>query len=294
MNFQTFTKKLICKAQIYLGEDFDLEISIATKNNNKKLTGIMAKKKGLNVFPTFYVDDFYKEEMVEEDIDYLAMKIAHGIKNIKYPSESCIEDFVDLTKAGNRIAYKLINAEKNKNLLSEIPHRRFHNLVICYYYQIEDGYEIGKGSILIRNTHLKEWNIDEETLFEIAHKNSKEMLPSQMVPIKELLNDMYGSRIVNEDLPMYVLSNTDRTFGASAILYENELRNIAKELGDSFYVLPSSVHEVIVIPESTCVDADNLLTIVTQINKSEVAWEEVLSDSVYYYDRDKEELIWKC
>ena len=90
---------------------------------------------------------------------------------------------------------------------------------------------------------------------------------------------------------LYVLSNRLRSFGAAAVLYEERLEMIGEVLGENYYVLPSSVHEVIIIPESDAPGQKKLSEIVTEINETQVDDEEVLSNNAYYYDREKRELV---
>ena len=89
---------------------------------------------------------------------------------------------------------------------------------------------------------------------------------------------------------MYVLSNRLRSYGAAVILYEDRLEEIGEYLGENYYVLPSSVHEMIIIAESAAPGQEELSDLVTEINTTQVDAEEVLSNHAYYYDRKKRKL----
>ena len=90
---------------------------------------------------------------------------------------------------------------------------------------------------------------------------------------------------------MYVFSNRTRSFGASAILYDGRLAKIAERLKENYYVLPSSVHETIIVAESDAPAKDDLDAIIREINETQVDPEEVLSNQAYYYDRKEGKLL---
>ena len=78
--------------------------------------------------------------------------------------------------------------------------------------------------------------------------------------------------------------------GAAAILNDTARQEIAEKLGD-FYVLPSSIHEVMIVPKSTGRSLEELELMVRSVNSSEVEPDEVLSDHVYEYDAKEHELF---
>ena len=91
---------------------------------------------------------------------------------------------------------------------------------------------------------------------------------------------------------MYVLSNNQRNYGAVSILYEGLLKDIGERLQEDYYVLPSSVHEVIIVPESNSPGQEELEHMIVEINETQVEPEEVLSDRAYYYSRKEARLLY--
>ena len=89
---------------------------------------------------------------------------------------------------------------------------------------------------------------------------------------------------------MYVLSNQKRVFGAAGLLYDRVLSDAGVRLEDDFYVLPSSVHEVILVPDHVAGSEKELRIMVHEVNHTQVEPEEILSESVYHYDRKKHSL----
>lgn len=292
MEFENFAKNLMCKVQLYLGNEFEVLQRTVTKNNGVNLTGFMAKKEGINAYPTIYIDDIYRYDITSEEIEYEAMKLANALRKAGLNKRFDIEAFECYEKISKSIAFKLIDAERNKDLLPDVPHRRFHNLAIVYYCMM-DCEDLGnRGFILIRNEHLDMWNMEEESLYEDVLNNMDNLLPASMMNMKELIDEIAGKNIMEQECTMYVLTNEFKTFGAAVLLYKGFLEKVSKKIGGSFYILPSSVHEVIALPESSGTDVRAMLDVVTSVNAYELKEEEILADSVYFYDCDRAELEW--
>lgn len=294
MDFKTYSKQILCKVQLFLGNDYDTEIREVTKNNGLVLTGIMSRKEGMNICPTVYIDSFYNDYIDADEIEYIAKNVASSLKNAEIDNENIIDDFFNYEMAKERVVIKLINAEANKDLLFDIPHRRFHNLAVCYYYLVEDSSLSGFASVLIRNSHIMHWNITEDTLYECAYSNTKELLPFKMWNIKELIENICDYDLKDIDIPMYVISNEHKTNGSCAMLYKEYMKKISAQLDGDFYILPSSIHELVILTSKEERNNKELLDMVTLINRTQVAKEEVLADSIYYYDHELDEVIWIC
>lgn len=292
MNYEQFVKNLICKVQLFIGNEYEIVERKVIKNNGVELTGLMAKKDGTNVFPTIYVDSMYDSKMSYEDVEYIAMKLARNLKNAEVEGDFKIDTFGEFEQANENIYFKLINAKKNGDLLQEIPHRRIHDLALVYFYLVEDERFDGKGTILVRNEMMESWNITENDLYDVAMINSKSKRKAELISMKDILNDMAGKEILTDEISMYVLSNESRIFGAAVLIYEGYMKEVYNIIQNNFYILPSSIHELILIPDNNQISAQSLLEMVTSVNSTEVDEEEILADSVYYYDGEKDMLEW--
>jgi hypothetical protein len=209
------------------------------------------------------------------------------------------ETFTDFEKLKGRILYRYINYDRNALMLKEVPHLRTLDLAMVFYYH-PDIDEPTDSTILIRSSDLKEWNISLHDLWELARKNTPELEPPSILPLRSLISELAECRddgngneygpAENEDLPMYVLTNKDRTFGAACLTYQNVFSDISDHFQSSLFVLPSSIHEVIILPDSGRFSKEELEEMVTEINECEVAPYEVLSNHVYRYSRETKEL----
>lgn len=155
--------------------------------------------------------------------------------------------------------------------------------------------------ILIHNSHMEMWRTCMEELFRLAQVNTPVLFPWKYSTLWEILREdiragqeedgqeaaLYTS--APDVIPMRVLTNSKRSYGAACILYPGVLEEVAQRMGGSFYILPSSVHEVIFMPHGRMRPEEALKEMIYDINRTQVEPEEVLSDSLYYYDAEMKE-----
>ncbi len=324
MNFTSFTQLILKSLQEELGEGYTVLSGTVNKNNGVTRTGITIKREGQNAFPTIYIDHFYKEDMTEEEILLTADRLFESLADAELEEKVDLSGFAEFDSAREKIAYKVISAEKNRKLLKEIPHKIVHNLAVVYFYTVQEAPFYGNAVVLINNHHMRQWKTNPEELFWIAERNSPRLFPWSIDSMEEVMRGMLAEDLSREGnhedaglvkeneqkdwtdeligqiaagftsgrLPMYVLTNRQKMNGAACMFYPGVLEDFGKKLGRDFYLLPSSVHEVILVPADETVSKEALWEIVTDINRTQVAEEEILADSVYYYDRKKDRILW--
>ncbi len=300
MNFKVFTEIVLADICKRADGKFDAMLNTVTKNNGIKLTGITAKAEGCNCAPCVYLDEFYKEYQnggmnlseTEEEIYRILSNRMNDTQNID------ISVFLDWGTVKGSIYTKLINAEKNKELLKKIPHRLFLDMAVAYYVVI-DGFATlhDTGTILICNRHMEMWGQDERNLYRQAISNMRsdgkpcfDSIESVVMNMLLGANEFFGGGKRHSGMDMYILTNCRKYFGASEILDKNTLHSIADKIGDGFIVLPSSLHEVIILSPKNEKEYGKLANMVREVNATQVSVEECLSDHVYAYSRDDEML----
>ena len=290
MNITSFTSQVVCLLQEQLGDGYHVFPRKVTKNNGVTLTGIVARRENINSFPTIYIDDYYREDIKEEEVQGIVLKMADRLRlaDLKQPVD--LSGFVDFEKAKTRLSFKLINTEKNKELLTDIPSRPFFNLSIVYFYLIEKAPFKGKATVLVRRSHMDTWNITEMELYKAACINAPQLLPPRIENMNEALGGIFPPELFEDLIPMYVLTNSEKLFGASCILYHDELKSFAVKMNSDLFILPSSVHEMILIPKRPDLNQSAFLDIVAEINHSQVPEEDVLADSVFFYNKKEDAL----
>ncbi len=298
MSFEEFTENVVKEIRVKMGDAFQIGKREVTKNNNVKLTGITVMKEGADIGPYIYLDEFYREYESE------GMKLGEITDEVYRLILKYEEDMPDVDLSGYRnwetvqgdIYPKLVNAEQNKELLEKIPHRNFLDLAVVYYAVARDHAREDIGTFLIHNGHMEIWGQEEEDLYQTALMNMRADGEADLITIERIVEHILGITFpekegnASKDKDMYILTNHRRRFGAAEILDKKTLRMIADKVGDSFIVLPSSIHETIILPPKDAKKYDGLAKMVREVNDTQVDREERLSYHVYVYSRDEETL----
>ncbi|MCR5033134.1 MAG: DUF5688 family protein [Lachnospiraceae bacterium] len=300
MNFDEFKEQLRDGVCMRMGADVTVCLQETEKNNEVKRWGLMIRTKDCAVSPVFYLEEMYRRcSEGESTIEQLSGEIADTyLREMEDKKKLDVSFFKDYEKVRKGLVIKAVGSSRNPEILQIAPHKEQQNLSLLVYYLFQEG-TMENGSILIRNEHLKLWNITKEQLFEDAEKASPKNLPGAILSMESMMEEMGHPFSWNEEEkkgafdPMYILSNDRKLFGAAAMFYPGVLESFSERLGLSFYILPSSVHEVLLVPDygqyrfsHYANNGADLLHMVVQINATEVPPEEVLADAVYYYDKN--------
>lgn len=291
MNFNEFKEEIV-KALSNVFENTEISINTVTKNNGLTLDGLIIFSPTSNISPTIYVNHYFEQYASGRDIDDIVNDIADVYTDSLPKTNFDIQSFTDWERVRGNIIYCLVNREKNAELLEKVPHREFLDLAIIYKCLVSNFDTDGCATIQIRNEHLEFWNVSESDLFTVASENTPKKFKADLKDICSTLSGMMDSDM-DIDLspaPMFVLSNTSKLNGATVILYNNVLKKFADMIKSDLYILPSSVHETILLPSFEGMSKDELKEMVECVNATQVAPHEVLSDNVYFYDRAKDEI----
>ncbi|MDY4597291.1 DUF5688 family protein [Faecalimonas umbilicata] len=295
MNYQQFIEEVErrVKEKIKGNETITVYIHTAVKNNGKERKGITVSEKGIHISPTIYLEEYFQQFQEGKPIEKIVEKILQLYEEVKcsHPcEESLLQNYEELK---GKFACKLIHRGKNEKLLNDIPYVPWMDLAIVAFVLLEVS-PYGTATVLVRKEHLEIWGLTEAQLFDEAKKNTPILLPYQFCPMRKLLREICPYAVdegEEEEESLYVLSNKLRSFGAASMLYEGILEKVGQKLGENYYILPSSIHEVIVVPESKSPVKQDLEEMVREINETQVEEEEVLSDRVYYFSRKENRLF---
>ncbi len=257
MSFEEFTENVIKEIRAKVGGTFQIKEHNVTKNNSVKRSGIAVMKNEEDIGPCVYLDEFYREYesngmRFDEIVDEVCRLI---LKHEGDAPDVDISGFRNWETVQGDIYPKLINAEQNKELLEEIPHRAFLDLAVVYYAVAKDNAREDIGTILIYNGHMEMWGQEEENLYQTAMMNMRADGEADLATIESIVKCTVPDFIfpaasgnAPRNTSMYILTNRSKRFGAAEILDKKTLRMIADKVGDRFIVLPSSLHETIVLP----------------------------------------------
>ncbi len=274
-------------------EDRELEIRKVKKNNGMELTALLFPKYDIPATPTFYLENFYDnylEKGAGDPSSMIPVIREHYEKAEENAGLMDLDKLYDYEHMKDFIIYRLVNYEKNAELLQDCPHIRVHDLALTFRSLVSFD-DTTVTSALVSNDQMEEWGVSREELLMDADRNSRKLFPPVIYPLYQLLEETYEED-PREEPDMYVATNQFMLFGAVVLLYQDILEDFGIKTGGNFYVMPSSIHEVILVPDRDGYDPQILCSMVREVNESVVSEDEVLSDSVYYYDCDIHKLIY--
>ena len=298
MKYIEFIEEVRKKVEVLCPND-RVSVEKIVKNNSTEFYGIVIKKEGDNVSPTIYLEKYFEDFKYGRKVENIASEIVEIDVRSRDDFEIKIDTYCDYNNMKEVLLFKVINTERNSALLKKVPHREYLDLSIVYYCLVPDiGGNIATWTV--SNEVMKLWNVDEEILYNKAMENTIETMPYSTMSITDVIYDIImdehaDNGILDELLElnkgpqMFVITNKHKIFGASAIVYPEVLNEFAIHNGD-FYILPSSIHEVILVPAYERLNGEELVNMVKDVNAQQVPAEEILSDEVYFYDSTKKEL----
>jgi hypothetical protein len=289
MDFKEFGTMILENVEKRLDGEHSLEIRDYPKNNGVVNHGLTIRTNVVNLCPCIYLDAFYDRYLSGEmNPDEVAEEVVKIYRQNEPKMSWDTRRFTDYDMAKKNLRFHLINTEKNLELLETLPHRDFLDLSIIYTVDLpcDEGKDVGR--IQVKNEHAVMWGVDEETLYQQATENMDYCDASLLENMGTVLNSFSKDAdkpVVDCNEPMYVLSNIRRYYGAIRILDEEILKAAADLLGEDFIILPSSLHEVLLVPDTAeAGELENLVNMVREVNDTQVAEQEILSYHVYRYE----------
>ncbi|MCR5687508.1 MAG: DUF5688 family protein [Lachnospiraceae bacterium] len=289
-------KEFLDSVRDYINEKSDeVTVSVHTtlKNNGVRLSGLTFSREGYNASPTIYMENYYSDYENGEDIGEIGDRLLAMYRENDLAVKMDMSFFEDYEAVKERLYLKLINRIKNSDFLKEAPYEEFLDLALVAYVRVCDR-RIGNGLIMVRNEHLKMWGKDGSEVIAAAKKNTHDHEKFTLKHILDVLGTAgCGLEIPDgceDDLPMYVATNSKMTNGAAVLAMGDKLREFSKVLGGDYYIIPSSVHELILL-KRTDEGMERIDSMIREVNATQLGPDDVLSDHAYLYSGDDEVLI---
>jgi len=250
--------------------------------------GMTVMPEGQYISPTVNLDQFYGSYLKGMDNKKILGLMA---KLLQYEHPAFDMDWLfEYSKVKDKLFVRISNAEKNKEMLKNIPHRLIEDLAMsCHIFM--DEHDGGFGSTTVVNDMLKSYGVSEEQLFADALENSSRRMPAQILSLEDtvrrIADDHPGGIDSDESVwEAMILTNSRKLCGASALFYPQIMEMIAEKAGGSYFILPSSIHELLILPDDGTLDAGRLSDTVRRINMEVLDERDFLSDNVYYYSAE--------
>lgn len=282
-----------------LGEEYEVSVRQVQKNNGVLLHGLVIQRREVNIAPTIYLENYIKAFQAGASLPTIVASILDVYKEKALPPSFDVESLLHFDQIREHIIFSLINTSKNEEFLKDIPSLPYLDLSIIFKVNLPSPYS-DNATFTIHHSHLKLWQKTIDDLYEAAYANTPILFPAK---IQDMLSLVMGLLEEIEEIevppiddagPMFVLSNTEKLYGCSCILYPDVLEKFADTVDCDLFVLPSSLHEVILLPALDMVDKRRLSDMVQEVNASIVSQDDFLSDNVYYYSHKTKKLEVVC
>ena len=291
LTYEQFKTEITENIKDYLPDDYkEAEVKISTVNKiGNTYDGLSVRPKNKIYSPAANINMFFDAYERGETLDKVMRNIADVLQTETPDHVKDISWVFDYEKAKDRLFIRVSNADKNKSIIESAPHKKFEDLIITCHIAVNQGPN-NMASTIVNNDLLERYGVTEDQLFEDAMENAPEVSPVRIDSMYNVISHMVPEFEENPDEAnsMYIVTNKTNTYGAAAIFYSGILDKMYEKIGGSFIVLPSSVNEVIVVPDYG--RYKDLKKMVEDINESSVEPEERLSNSVYKYDAESKSL----
>lgn len=287
-----FLENVSAFLQKEFGSGYTVDIQNLPKNNGIVLSSVTIRQPECSISPVVYLDSYYTEYQQGSSMDEILHEISATLHANEQPPAD-IEPKTLLSYEANRkkISFRLVNAAYNETRLQSLPHKKYLDLAIIFSIFLGRT-ETGVMSTVIDNTMLSTWGISVDQLMQDALANMPSLMPAIFRSINDVLagliqqkhpDSALASDLLPDSNPFYVLSNTSGIYGAASILYPGQLEQLSIRFHSDLIVIPSSVHEVLIIPDVDPSDIPELYGMVKTVNQTSVLPEERLSNTIYRY-----------
>ena len=292
MDYKEFKEKLLEELQRFYGDGAKVEITVMPKNNGVCYDGIQIRVKGdsSRVAPVLNIEGLYNRFTKNDmDMEDCVQDVSRMLTNNSVPDsvEQVAEKVTDWDYVKEKVFPILLSTEDNRELLQRLASTQMLDLSVAYIIRFQMMDEFG-GSAKINEDMLGIYGITIEQLHNQAMKNLKGdgyVFQSMTSVIESMVGSSEAEemhRCTGQEELMHVLTNSSRSYGAAGILDKDLLKEFAG--GQDYYILPSSIHETILVPVIDEFNKEELDCMVAAINATQVIPEERLTDHSYYYD----------
>ena len=311
-DYKKFTEELRIQVERRLGDGYGTEVRQVTKTNTGAMDTLIIfrrdKREGM-ASPNFYLTPLFGEYRDGRSVEDIVADILEAYfgqsANIEETARK-LGSITDYECCRHRIYFRLVNTEKNRAFLEDKVHFEVLDLSMVFYILVsEDNGRV--GAVPIQKRLSEAWGIPAGEIRKQAEKNTPELFPVKVQPLvsvmEELLDAAGTDGSAGEILAAvesqfgetkkeepFILTNISGLNGFSAVLYPAALKNFSDRMGRNLYVLPSSLHEALLIPAGGFTGSQELGEMVREVNRTVLSQEDFLSNNIYYYDREKNEL----
>lgn len=265
---------------------------------NQSYNGLTVHQEGDPVAATVNLDRLFDRYEAGEDF-YSLVNEAMGMIQMEKPDID-IAKLMDYDSVKDQLFIRVSNAEVNAESLENVPYVMLSDLAMTFHVMVDAEID-GVGSVMVTDAMMAQYGVAFNTLVQDAMESSPKVMPIKVENMGDMMREMFRSDMLAEGMspqeaeamlemmhadqvPLTVVTNEMKVNGAAALFYPDTMDQLAEKLGGNFFILPSSIHESLVLPDDGSQSIGDLKAMVMEVNATQVDPSEQLSDNVYHYD----------
>ncbi len=294
-----FCTALCAQVEALLGKEYCAEVAEKRKNNGVQKEVLHIRKENSECIPCFYTEELYRSYGSGDSVAGLAEYMANIVLGECEKVVRCAKIYGQRDWMVGHLFFRLINYEKNKEVLQDAVYYPVLNLAAVVYVLTEENEDGVKSYRLPKSLwEMLEIGAKEDCFLQIA-ENTRKLFPEELLCLESMLVECItgrecfpnGLRLYPADElhahTLYLLTNHRKINGAAVLLYPGVLEALAERFGGAYYIIPSSIHELLLLKDTEEENAARLNEIVREVNASQVEPEEVLADHVYHFSKER-------
>ena len=295
MDYENFKEQFVADVKDRLADQgADVKVSVNEVNKlNESYEAITVTPEGSNIGVNMSIEKFYDAVQDGTPYDSVVDKAVETIgRGIEQRPDIDVAALTDYSQMKEKLAMEVVSAEANKEMLENVPHQNMEDMAVVYRFILSSDDE-GRASVLVTNQILENMGVTPEQLHADAMENAPQIKPAEIKGMSEVMAEMMGIEqaemmgivpVDPKDEQMFVATVPDKVHGAGVLAYQDFMDQAAERVGGDFFILPSSIHEVLIVPDNGKMDLKDLENMVKEVNATQVAPADKLTDSVYHYD----------
>jgi hypothetical protein len=253
---------------------------------NDSYEALSVTPKGSSIGVNANLDEIFHAIERGRDYNEVLSGVTESLKgSLEHMPKLQVSDLTNYAEMKNKLAMEVVSAERNAKMLQNVPHEQMEDIAVVYRLVLNSS-KGASSTVLVTNDLMDKFGITHEQLHDDAMKNAPLIRPAEIKGMEETLNEMQGGPALEPDPDeiLFVAGVPDQSHGAAVIAYPNFFEDAAEKLGGDYFIIPSSIHEVLLVKDTGEMNSRDLAAMIKEVNATEVAPEDVLTDHAYHYD----------
>ena len=297
MDYENFKEQFLNDVKDELADaGTNVSITVNTVNKlNESYEALTVTPEGSNIGVNLPIERFYNALCDGVTYDEIVERAAEIVdQGLAAKPDIDVSVLADYEQMKDKLVMEVVSAETNKDMLETVPHKRIEDMAVVYRFVL-DYDDQTRASVLVTNQMIENMGITHEQLHADALENAPQLKPLEIKGMAEVVAEMMGLTAEQAadagiipfdpaDEKMYVATVPDKMHGASVLAYQDFMDQASERAGGDFFVLPSSIHEVLIVPDDGTIKLEDLKSMVKDVNETQVDPKDRLTNNVYHYD----------